>query len=645
MTFDPNASWNTARQRPAQQPVYFLRFVNAAEKVWPIAATSYGSDSQWSNPALAYDGSDLTGASGCGRKRVPDQTYASQVFTFQPGTLTKIVPKVALATGTVSGKNPGPFFVEAYYSTDGGGSWHQIGSTLTSGAALLEGPTLTNVAMGSFRLRIRTWTTNVVGTESGVCYSAYVSNESNAIDYSTSSVQGSTVLKKPYLTEIEYEGGAVDIIEGSMTIGTVRVTLVDADGDLVQLLGFEADQPLWRHVADQRIDLFAGYREMQEVDFVRIFRGRISEVSMTDDLSGIMLVCEDVKAGLKQNVMELATDPPDPDNPQDPEPPGPVVLQGNAINVLGAILLGRFADDDPDFPVTVLSGQPTGCNLDPDLDVNVDALKNIRDTWLDGFIIRTEWRDGVDAAKWAGENVFQIFGPVGIDGYGRITMFPWEPPVRPAIPATLTDDDVLSVVSWRLRTDIHKNAVRIQYNYDPVTKDYAGLNLNEPDEAVVQDDADIAAVGVRRELLRQSDGLRWYLRGYTLARDRAAKILRWLKKPPVELTVSVPFTRGDLEVGDVVSVTLSTVPDVTTGLRGILNRPMRIVSVVPNVAEGTFEMVLFEFGYQRYGLIAPDSVTADYDGWTQDQKDRYVALADDATETVGSGGDRPYRVI
>lgn len=648
MTFDPNAAWTAIRQRQTHQPVYFARLLNATPRIRPASATTYGSDAAWTAPTLAYDGDVLTAAHGFANIVDDVQQYASMVLIFPAVTVARMQPKVLVSIETVDPAHAQ--YVEAFYSTDNGASWSALGTSISTGTSLLEGPELTNVSLGLFRIRLRTWYEHdAVIPTSGLCYEAYVEDFSNQVDYSTGPVLSPSVAKQPWLTEIEYEGGASDVIDGSLEIGVLRLTIADVDGTATQLLGFRSETPLWNQIASQRVDLFAGYRELPESQYARIFRGRISDVGLTDDLSGITLTCEDVKAGIKQTVMGNARDKSSLGDIQGGTPAWwpyqPIILEGNPINVFGAILLDRFSLTDPDFPLTRIVGGPRGCGLDPAYDINVAAIKAVRDAWFDSYLSRFTFTESFDASEWAAANIFQMFGPVAIDGSGRIAFFPWEPPIRTAISTTLTDADALRIAAWRLRTDVYQNAVRVDFNFDPWERAYDAHNLNEPNYVVVEDEQDIASSKVRRELERACDGFHWDIDGYKQARDRASKILRWLKTPPVELVVAVPFTRSDIEVGDVLSVTLSDVPDVTTGLRGIANRPMRVTAVKPDVGRGTFEVTLMEFGYLRYGSIAPDSVVSNYPGWTQDQKDRYAAIASNGTETVGSPPDPAYRMI
>jgi hypothetical protein len=630
LSFNPNAAWTTERAKRQQEPCYFIRFPDGGTVVRPISGTTFSTHAAWTSPAFAYDGNDGSEAYGRATRNLQTgvQGYASLVLSFAPGTADQARVSALVRTGRASTSQ----FVEVYYSTNSGATWTLLQRVTNSAThVLVQSAIMHGVDLGALRIRLTAWTTQPTltpGLGAGYASEAWVDDLSTIVDYATGPVLAPTFEKRTLLAEIEHEAGTTDLLEGQLEVGSLRVTLADKDGSIARLLGFEAPDPQWTQIADRRIDLYAGYRSLPEAEYARVFRGRIAEVQLGDSEADVVILAEDVKAGLRQTIMQNATEPRDEARPETANLPGPIVIKGNPIDVLGAILTGVFSPTDPDFPVTVTGPTPTGCGLSRTEDVSVDQLKAVRETWFSSYVIGFEFRDTIEAAAFLADEVFRLFGPAGIDGHGRLTMFPWEPPTLGDVPMTITEDDILAVVAWRLRTDLHYNAVRVRFNFDASTNDYDNRNPYQPQDALVEDAPDIAAVGVRKELTLESKGMHATLDGYKVALIRAGNLLRLTRRPPVELTVRLPFTRREIEVGDVIKVTCSTVPDVRSGLRGVTDRVMRATAIAPSLADGTLEVTLMEFGYRRHGLIGPTSMEArEYDAWTQTEKDRYVAVA------------------
>jgi len=433
------------------------------------------------------------------------------------------------------------------------------------------------------------------------------------------------------ISAMEGRGQRVDLASGDVTVGSVTVDVLNTDGRIFQLVATEASGAPLATLANRRLDVYAGYRNIIGNDYPRVFRGRITDIVGLKDHTGFRLTAEDVKRGLDVPIMTGATDD------------SPVIIEGNPINVLGAVLLNVFSLSDTDFPLTAITGTPIGAGLDRATDVAVAQLKDIRDTWFVDVRMRFKWTKDESCSGWVAKNFFQLIGPAVIDGYGRIGLYPWEPSVAGAVVPTLTDDDVVRVDSWRRRPDLHVNRVRIRFNWDPSSRVY-GDNPLLPDEVVAEDTADQAATGAVRLLDLTSEGIREDLNGTAIASVLTHTLLRWRRKPPVEIVVSCPFTKRNLEVGDVAKVTLRNVLDVKTGTRGITNKLMRVVEITPKYSAGLLSVTLVEVAFLRYGFIPPNSL-GDYPTWTQAQKDRYYAIGRTSDNRVNAGTEEGYAIL
>ena len=118
--------------------------------------------------------------------------------------------------------------------------------------------------------------------------------------------------------------------------------------------------------------------------------------------------------------------------------------------------------------------------------------------------------------------------------------------------------------------------------------------------------------------------------------------VRYLKTPAL-MEALVNFRKRNLEEGDVVALTYPQVPDLLTGERGVSGHLMTVISIRPDFGKGLLRLRLLDTGFRRYGVISP-SGTADYTSATDQEKNTFAWISDDATHQM-SDGSEGYRLI
>ena len=126
---------------------------------------------------------------------------------------------------------------------------------------------------------------------------------------------------KPYISNI---GGTTQKIEpeqGRTTIGGIKFSLLDIDNDITALIGADATQ-----YQRKKVTIRAGYDGLNYSDYVTIMIGWVTKLKMDKSLSVWEFDVTDAVKWTQRKIFRAATES------------SPVVVQGNLINLLMAIL-------------------------------------------------------------------------------------------------------------------------------------------------------------------------------------------------------------------------------------------------------------------------------------------------------------------
>ena len=447
--------------------------------------------------------------------------------------------------------------------------------------------------------------------------------EGVAFRFSTGAVLGASVTYKRFMNTPRGVTQEIFPIEGKSSIGSLSIDLTDTDDEVTQLLSPGQVVPTW---INRNVTLFGGYADVDESEHAALFVGQVSDWDM--DGVGYTLKVRDLKRTTLEKVMTNATE----DTPS--------VLEGNPINIWYALVTGDFANVT--FPVTTSGAVATGLDVPAAL-IDETHLEAEREEWLFGWNMRFEFRKPEKAKKFFEDELFLLKGYPLIRGSGQLSTRLYHPAHPAEPPLSLTEESIVGIPKARPLFDDHINVIQIFGDHDPDFDEGQG----ETEFTLLytfEDTADITATKERRELIIESKGLRSELDGARNATFAGNKIRQRFLDPPIEIKVETLFSKRALELGDVVGISHSALPDMDTGLRGWTLEQCEVVKAQPDFRRGRmrFTLITTNFG-RRYRVIAPTGL-ADYGAQTQAQKDKYLSYASSPGELLG-GSDPAHQYI
>jgi hypothetical protein len=451
----------------------------------------------------------------------------------------------------------------------------------------------------------------------------FITVEGDSTRYSTGPVKNAGATYKRYLRTPRGVTQEIFPLEGKSSIGSLSLDLVDVSEEITNLLSPGQVVPTW---INREVTLYGGYADLDEADYAKLFVGQVSDWGMKGPVYTVKV--RDLKRTTLEKIMMNATEA------------APSTIEGNPINIWYALMTGDFANAT--FPVTTSGATATGLDVSASL-IDATHLQNERDEWLYGWNLRYEFRKPEKAKKFFEDELFLLKGYPLIRGSGQLSARLYHP-AHPAQTAQVLDEDaILGIPDAKPLFDDHVNVIEIYGDHDPDFDESAG----ESEFTIlysIEDSSDVTATKERKELIIESKGLRTSLDGVRNARFAAGKIRQRFLNPPVEITAETLFSKRMLEVGDVVGVTHSALPHMDTGARGWSSVQCEVVKAVPDFRRGRmrFTLITTNFG-RRYRVIAPNTVP-DYTSQTQAQKDKYMSIADTATELLG-GTDPAHQII
>lgn len=453
-------------------------------------------------------------------------------------------------------------------------------------------------------------------------------------DYSTAPVKSATITKSEVLSIPEGGGVTLDFLDGHRGVQTARVALLDEADAITNLVATDASGAVLSTLINRKATIYGGYRSLDESDYAPIFTGRITGLSMLDDLTGYALELSDMSYLLDGEVCANATDS------------APTIIEGNPVNIYWALLSGTFSTTHSDFPLIALLGSaPTGLGI-ASADIHETQLIAERDRWHPDDVVRVTFVAPENAASHLRDEFFRVFQAwPAISQDGRIGLR-FHVPALPATSATaLTEADLAGPPTWKRLFDAHLNRFVYRGDYDIEDRGYPTLLYSTE---TAEDTADQSATGetitfdVESRWLRTDVANTYGETGADIAADLAGRVrIRYLKTP-AEVEVPLHFTRRAIEEGDIVALTHRHLPNLLAGTRGLTAHHMTVMSVRPDYARGVLLVTLLDTGLRRYGTIAP-AAQGDYTAATAQEQGEYAWISNDSGAM--SNGDQGYRTV
>lgn len=439
---------------------------------------------------------------------------------------------------------------------------------------------------------------------------------------------------KPYLQLPEGGGSSHDPISGRIQVGDLTVDLVDLDDEVTAEIATDAAGSTLGSLINRKATVWAGYRGLAIADFAPIYTGRVAGLQLVDGLTTYRLTLTDNLFLLDGTIMEGSSEG------------APATVRGNLVNVYWSILRDSFSTSDPVFPLdfvsttTGSSTAPTGLGIPAAL-IDEDGLVAARDTWHVDTVVELELIDDEAARAFLEDEIFRVFQCFPkLDGGGRIGL-KFHVPALPASSARVLDADyIVGVEKWKRDLDDHLNRFQFWGDYDPADHDFDTLLYNTE---TTEDTANQTETGETIRYLVESRLLSSTYDGAAIAATLAGRLrIRYLATPArVELDVN--FRCRDIEQGDVVALTLPTLPNLLTGERGRAGDLVTVVGIRPRYDAGVIRLTLLDTGFARYGVISP-SGTSVYLSATDQERSSFAWVSDNADQEM-SNGDPGYRMV
>ena len=415
-------------------------------------------------------------------------------------------------------------------------------------------------------------------------------------------------------------------LEGRSSLGSVRFDLLDEGGEITGIVSTDAPGAPIPSLINRRAQLFAGFRNIDEADYLLVFTGEFYEPPIYNraDRSWQFTLADLKRPLINEKVMKNSTSA------------APTIIVGNFVNIYFALLTGDFANGT--FPLDSVTGAtPTGLGVAAS-DINQAGLVAERDIWAYYITMRFEFRAPTKAKTFFEKELFAIFGYPIVETDGRLSFRMYHAP-HPADPIkTLGEAKIVDMDAIKQRWDLHLNKIEIQGDFDPDTGNFDTVLASFED---TQDQTDTKQV---RERIFQLKGLRSDLNGATIARIWMERLLQRVQRPPLAIPVETDFTIRDLQAGEVAEFSHDEVPDTALGTIGIVSKRVEITSVAVNFQRGTNKVELLDTAIgNRYRVIAPNSLP-DYTSQTAEERAKYLSIALAATDQF-SNNDPAHEIL
>lgn len=407
--------------------------------------------------------------------------------------------------------------------------------------------------------------------------------DGESIDYVTTTRIGAhTGTLKNYMKQPRGNTQSITPEYGKSSIGKVTVPLLDADGEIIALIGSH-NTNLHRVKAVVK----GGYRGLNESGMLKIFTGWITDIKLWKDGLGYDLIITDTMRRFQRKLFRGAEET-------------AVTLEGNPMNILLRCLLSTGDGTNGSYD---WYPEEWGLGIDRDM-VRVSNIEYIRDTWLRGISFSFDIRERLTAKNFFEEQIFAACNcyPI-IRGDGTFDIIKYHEPLPVALSTQAFDETVIiGMPSWDQNLSGMINECEFHIGYDAAAGKYAAKYFYEETDSIADRGAG------KKPLKIRSKGLPNNQTEQDFIERRANTVFQRYAEPPPKLKLKTFYSRHLSDVGDIVPVTHSKLPNLDTGERGITNHYMEIIDRSPNWQKGEcqFTLLATDWKGERYICLAPN---------------------------------------
>ncbi len=412
-----------------------------------------------------------------------------------------------------------------------------------------------------------------------------------ATDYVTSNdITSPDNTLKEYIEKISGNTQSITPEEGKSSIGQTVISLLDVNDEITALIAGDS-----YNLQRKKTTVKCGYRGLSEADMLSI-TGWVTDIKEWSDHAGYDITITDPQKWLQRKVFRGAEDM-------------PVSLTGNPLNLALAVLTSTGAGTNGNYDWYAAAN---GLAIDYTL-IQISHIEELRDTWFAGVKFTFDIRARMTAKKFLQD---QIFKPLNIypivRGDGTFDIIVYHPPLPITSDTQAFTKDNIIDFEWNQNMGGLINEVEFHYDYDAADKEYDS-------ETYYIDSTSVANRGPGKKVLKiESQGITAAYGAVELSTRRSNRVFQRYADPPPKIKLRTLFSRHLSEPGDIVPVTHSDIPDLSTGARGITKHLMEIVNRQVDWRIGVCVLTLLYTSWtgKKYACISPSSVIASGDSTT-----------------------------
>lgn len=286
-----------------------------------------------------------------------------------------------------------------------------------------------------------------------------------------------------------------------------------------------------------RAQVFLGYHNVPESDFMSFAKMEVFERRMTEDMAGFSVEIQDVQRTTARDIFLNASTE------------APFNLSGNPLTIALQILLST--GNGTNGPYDVLAKE-NGLGI-PQTLVDVDEIEDLRDTSFSGITMSFSITGRETARSFLENEIYAVLNIYPITTQtGQLTLRSHSLTAGASV-LTLTHDDFI-IKSWSFGDRLTINHVIFEYGWN-------GTEFTETLEAEVV--ASIEKYGAKQAKVVSSKGLPANAASASFLTARANEILERYSDPPPVIEIEAQFRNHHVEPGDLLSVTSAFLPNVS----------------------------------------------------------------------------------
>jgi hypothetical protein len=398
---------------------------------------------------------------------------------------------------------------------------------------------------------------------------------------------------KPYLQKLGGRSEKITPEDGKSDIGKINFSLQDVDDEITS---FVRSTNALRY---NKVTLYGGYSSLTASQFIQLWAGKIGNVSRPGvepryDFSNL-----DIKTFAKNTIWEDASTGTN------------YTTSGNPIDIMLERILSTNTAGLSSSTYDLGDGQ--GLALSSAW-VDIPTFEDIRDTYFpsDEMFFRITEAEN-DAKKFFEDEICKPLGLHLVVQYdGKISLNILNPPAPGTTPTTINETN-FEVAGFDLNYPSVKNLIRFEFDYKATGSTQFNTTNFYLDTWSRKNWGEHKPHVIKSRGIHGANSSEGDYNGDELVVRAKDRILRRFSTPQPQISGSVFLKRELSEVGDIVSLTHTKLPDLAKGSIGISGALFEITQKQTDFRNGKLKFTMLGTGYDpeyKYGNISPSSTVA-----------------------------------